>query len=299
MMINENHDYSFALDIDKEIKSYENYLRLANFQLSTVKAYVRTVRIFLSYACAQGIVGLPSQDDVQTYLLMRVDAGKSWSTINADYSALRKYYKIIKDYEWSLKKMPRPRSDKRLPDILSRQEVLQIINAAPNLKYQVFLTLLYATGIRLSEACNLKVSDIDSDRMQIKITKGKGGKDRMVALPQKLLALLRDYYRITKPVTYLFNGKVKGSKYSVSAGQWSIRRARLLGGVTKKCSIHTLRNCYATHHLELGTDLVYLQEQLGHKNLKTTAKYIRLCIERYRQINHPIDHINPHYKLPM
>jgi len=295
----ENQGTNNPLDIAKEVKAYENYLRLSNFQPSTIKAYVRTVRIFLTHSQKVGIKGLPSQTEVQSYLLMRVDKGKSWSTINADYSALRKYYKVLQDYDWSLKKMPRPRREKTMPAILSREEVLHLINSAPNLKYQVFLTLLYSTGMRLSEACNLKLTDIDSDRMQIRISKGKGAKDRMVHMPERLLDILRSYYRCIKPQTYLFNGKVKGSKYSTSAGQWSIRRARLLGNITKKCSIHTLRNCYATHHLELGTDLVYLQEQLGHKNLKTTAKYIRLCIERYRQINHPIDRIKPDYRLPM
>ena len=134
--------------------------------------------------------------------------------------------------------------------------------------------------------------------MQIRICQGKGGKDRYVILPNRLLVLLREYFLLYRPKTYLFNGRRSGSVYSASAGQWTIRRARDLAGIQKKCSIHTLRNCYATHHLELGTDLVYLQEQMGHKHLKTTAKYIRLCIERYRHINHPLDVITLHYRPP-
>ena len=131
--------------------------------------------------------------------------------------------------------------------------------------------------------------------MQIRIQLGKGGKDRFVRIPPRLLPLLRQYYVAYRPSEYLFNGRGKGSRYSTTAGQWTIRRARALAGITKKCTIHTLRNCFATHHLELGTDLVYLKEQMGHKHFKTTAKYIRLCVERYRQINHPIEQIKLRY----
>jgi site-specific recombinase XerD len=131
--------------------------------------------------------------------------------------------------------------------------------------------------------------------MQIHIHRGKGAKDRTVVMNKKLLEVLRAYYRKYKPVDYLFNGIKSGTAYSTSAGQWAVRRGRALAKITKKCSVHTLRHCYATHHLELGTDIVFLQEQLGHKHLKTTAKYIRLCVERYRQINHPLEKIQIKY----
>lgn len=284
------------IDISKEVLSYKSYLRLRNFQSSTVVMYSRTLQIFLTYIAQEYPGEELNQEHAQSYLLKRIDNGKAWSTINADYSALRKYYKILRDYPWSLKKLPRPKMDKKLPAILSKEEVAYLIESAPTFKHQVFLTFLYTTGVRLSEATHVKLEDIDSNRMQIRIHRGKGAKDRTVVMNEKLLKLLRRYYKIYKPLIYLFNGQVKGTPYSSSAGQWAIRRGRSIAKITKKCSIHTLRNCYATHHLELGTDLVFLQEQLGHKNLKTTAKYIRLCIERYRQINHPIDKIKIKYR---
>lgn len=286
------------IDSSKEIQSYRAYLTLGNYKSSTVNAYCRTLYHFFQFVSTNYNAKDPTQDHVQTYLLKRLENGKSWSTINADYSSLRKYFKIIKDYPWSLKKLPRPKKDKILPSLLSKEDVARLINAAPNYKYQVFLTFLYATGARLSEACHVKIEDIDSNRMQIRISQGKGGKDRYLLLPQALLEILRQYFKVYKPQTYLFNGRIKGTPYSTSAGQWTVRRARDLAGITKKCSIHTLRNCYATHHLELGTDLVYLQEQMGHKHLKTTAKYIRLCIERYRHIKHPLDVISIQYRTP-
>jgi site-specific recombinase XerD len=232
------------IDVSKEVLAYRSYLRLRNFQHSTVVMYTRTLHIFLVYVQTQFPGEVLTQDHAQHYLLMRVDCGKAWSTINADYSALRKYYKILKDYPWSLKKLPRPKREKKLPAILSKEEVALLIQSASTFKHQVFLTFLYATGVRLSEATHVKIEDIDSDRMQVRIHRGKGAKDRRVVLNQKLLDLLRSYFKIYKPENYLFNGQVKGAAYSSSAGQWSIRRGRSLAGITKKCSIHTLRNCY-------------------------------------------------------
>lgn len=157
---------------------------------------------------------------------------------------------------------------------------------------------IYVSGIRLSEAIFLKIEDIDGDRNQIRINKGKGNKDRLVLIPDCLLEILRIYYTKVKPVEYLFNGKEKGRPYSPRAVQLTMQEAKKLAGVNKKGSIHTLRNCYATHHLECGTDLVFLQEQMGHKNLRTTIRYIGLCVERNRYINHPINGMNIKLHLP-
>ena len=285
------------IDIELELHEYYKHLTLRNYQKSTVQMYCRTLSNFLKFCKTKFEESELNQDQAQEYLLMRLECGRSWSTINADYSSLRKYYKILREYPWSLRKMPRPKKDKSLPPILSKELVSKLIEHAPTYKHQVFLTFLYCTGTRLSEGANVKLIDIDSDRMQIHIHRGKGAKDRKILMSKKLLAILREYYQQYRPETYLFNGMKKGSPYSASAGQWAMRRARALAGIKRKCSIHTLRNCYATHHLELGTDLVFLQEQMGHKYLKTTAKYIRLCIERYRNICHPIEHIEINYKL--
>jgi len=284
------------INVSKELVSYRNYLKLANFKESTVKMYCRTVEKFLvktkkDFAPTEHL----DQSHAQSYLLWRLDQGKAWSTINADYSALRKYYREQLELDWSMRKIPRPRKEKILPALLSRQEVQRLIEHAPTYKHQVFLTFLYASGCRLSEATHVRLIDIDGARNQIHIHRGKGAKDRKILVPNKLIELLRQYYKHYKPEVYLFNGRHKGKPYSAGAAQWSIRRARSLAGIKRKCNIHALRNCYATHHLELGTDLVFLQQQLGHKNLKTTAKYIRLCIERYQNVQHPLDRVEIKY----
>lgn len=284
------------INVSKEIEGYRNYLMLANFKKSTVKMYCRTLEKFLEKTKADfARTEELDQSHAQSYLLMRLEQGKAWSSINVDYSSLRKYYKERLDYNWSMRKLPRPRREKTLPAILSRQEVQRLIEYAPTYKHQVFLTFLYASGCRLSEATHVRLIDIDGERNQIHIHRGKGAKDRKILVPQKLILLLREYYQHYKPEVYLFNGRYKGKAYSSGAAQWSIRRARSLAGIKRKCNIHALRNCYATHHLELGTDLVFLQQQLGHKNLKTTAKYIRLCIERYQNVQHPLDRVEIKY----
>ena len=284
------------INVSKELISYRNYLKLANYKESTVKMYCRTVEKFLAKTKADSVpTEHLDQTHAQSYLLWRLEQNKAWSTINADYSALRKYYKEQLELDWSMRKIPRPRKEIRLPAILSIQEVERLIEHAPTYKHQVFLTFLYASGCRLSEATHVRLIDIDGARNQIHIHRGKGAKDRKILVPEKLIVLLRDYFQHYKPEVYLFNGRHKGKPYSAGAAQWSIRRARSLASIKRKCNIHALRNCYATHHLELGTDLVFLQQQLGHKNLKTTAKYIRLCIERYQNVQHPLDRVEIKY----
>ena len=174
------------------------------------------------------------------------------------------------------------------------QDVTKLINNAATYKHQVFITFVYATGLRLSEATNVTFDDIDRDRLQIRVDKGKGARDRYIRIPASLVEILTEYYHRLRPEKYLFNGYVKGQPYCASSGQWTMRQARKNAKITKQASVHTLRHAYATHHLESGTDLVYLKKQLGHKHLKTTERYIHLCSERKTNVTHPIDLIRNH-----
>ena len=282
--------------IDQRLEKFDDYLLLKNFSYQTRTSYLRTLREFDKFRRENGIRGRYGQLQAKSYLVDRIKAGKSWSTINGDYSALRKYFREVADLSWSLKKIPRPRKEDRLPEILSKEDVQKIIEHALNYKHQVFLTFVYTTGLRLSEALNVKIDDIDGNRKQIRVSKGKGSKDRYITVPESLLLILRNYWMRYHPQEYLFNGKRSGSRFSNRAAQWSMIRAKERAKMTKPGSIHTLRHCYATHHIEAGTDLVYLQEQLGHKHLRTTARYVHLCMEeRVRQINHPISNMEIRY----
>ena len=250
--------------------------------------YKGTLKSYLRYHKNRYANESLSQDTARVYIIYRKKQGRCWSTINCDYSALRKYFREVLQYDWSLKKMPRPRQEKTLPKIISKSDVVTLINQAATYKQQVFVCFVYATGLRLSEALSVKLEDIDRNRLQIHVHRGKGAKDRLIQIPQCLIDILTDYYKYYRPQVYLFNGIKSGEKYSNSAAQWIMRNARKNSQFKKRASIHTLRHAYATHHLESGTDLVYLKQQLGHKHLKTTEKYIHLCAQRNRKIHHPI-----------
>lgn len=277
--------------IASQLQDYDDYLILKNFSKATREMYLRTLKEFLRFAKRKYGSSPLSQDIASQYIIHRHKQNLSWSTINCDYSALRKYFREVAMLPWSLRKMPRPRKDERLPQILSKEDVTKLINSASTYKHQVFITFVYATGLRLSEATNVQFSDIDRNRLQIRVVKGKGSKDRYIRIPESLVNILIAYYHRVKPEKYLFNGYVKGERYCTSSGQWTMRQARKHSKLTKQASVHTLRHAYATHHLEGGTDLVYLKQQLGHKHLKTTERYIHLCVDRQTKVNHPLNQI--------
>lgn len=275
--------------IDDHLDAYEKHMILKNYSLATRKMYLRTLKSFLRFSKKKFPGEVLSQEMASEYILWRYKSGKSYSTINCDYSSLRKYFREVLELAWLLKKMPRPRKERRLPGILSKEDIINLVNHASTYKHQIFLTFVYATGLRLSEATNVKFEDIDRNRKQIRVRKGKGAKDRYIQIPDCLVEILIDYYKRYKPERYLFNGYTKGERYCSSSCQWTMRQAKKNAGLKKQASVHSLRHAYATHHLEAGTDLVFIKNQLGHKHLKTTERYLHLCVDRRRQITHPLD----------
>lgn len=274
--------------ITKEVQALDDYMKLKNYSVSTRKSYRCALKQFLYWRVDQGFTQGIDQDEARAFILHRYDQGLKWQTINGDYSAIMKYFRYVKHLDWDVDNIPRPRKERQLPRIISKEMVLKIINNAPNLKHQVFICLLYGTGLRLGEALNLKISDIDGQRKQLLVAKGKGAKDRYVDLPDSLLLLLRHYYKLYRPIKYLFNGDCKGTKLAPRSAQHLIKVICKRINFDKSVSPHTFRHCYATHHLENGSDLLYLQRQLGHKQLKTTAKYIHLVKHFAWHIQHPI-----------
>ena len=270
------------------VTELREWLTLRNYATNTITSYCSSLRRFVIWHQAQELGPEIDTGHVRRYLLHRYDQGRSWQTINGDYSVLQQFFVNILKRDWGVDNLPRPRGERSLPPILSNEEVGQLINAARGLKHQAFIALLYGTGLRLSEALALRIRHVDGQRKQLRVIKGKGRKDRYVNLPECLLKILRDYYVECRPVEYLFNGQAEGSKWSPRAAQYAIEAARNAAGMAREVHPHVLRHCYATHHLEGGTNLVYLKEQLGHKNLKTTARYIRLCVEYPRQVHHPL-----------
>lgn len=270
------------------VKDLRDWLVLRNFSASTVGAYTCALRQFLEWRASEGLGVRFAREDARRYLLYRYDQGRRWQTINGDYSAMQKFYVHVLGVEWKVDHLPRPRKERSLPAVLSVEELERLINAGKTYKHQVFMALLYGTGLRLSEALSLEIVHIDGARRQLRIIKGKGAKDRYVALPDCLLEILRAYYRVYRPGKYLFEGKYRNSHWAARSAQHALEQARRVAGVERRVSPHVFRHCYATHHLEKGTNLVYLKEQMGHKNLKTTARYVHLCVNYQRQVNHPL-----------
>lgn len=267
---------------------YEDYLFVTNASVYTRKAYLSNFKRYFIYCFNNGIEDVLIQENVKKYLVFRTRNGAKWQTMNNIYSAIKKLFVEILYLEWSFKKLPRPKMEFTLPRILSKEEVQKLINSVSNLKHQTIMITLYATGIRLNELRHLRVSDIDSKRLQIRITRGKGRKDRFVSIPDILIPVLRKYYLLFRPKDYLFYGKYVSDAISPRVVQWIFIQAKKRIGLNKNASPHVFRHCYATHHIESGTDLVFLKHNLGHKNLKTIEKYIHLCNKRIQHIIHPI-----------
>jgi len=184
----------------------------------------------------------------------------------------------------------RPRKEKYLPEVLSQEEIVKVMNATVNLKHKAILMTIYSAGLRIGEAINLRVKDIDSKRMQIRVEQAKGKKDRYTLLSNKTLALLRKYVAEYKPKEWLFEG-INGGQYSTSSIQANLKIAVDKVGIKKRVTVHTLRHSFATHLLESGTDIRYIQSLLGHSSGKTTEIYTHITTRGFDQIVSPIDNL--------
>jgi site-specific recombinase XerD len=201
----------------------------------------------------------------------------SWSLFNQAVCALRFLYGVTLGKDWAIEHIPHAKREKKLPSVLSIEEVRRLLGAVKNARQRVVLTTIYASGLRLSEALSLKVGDIDSARMVLHVRRGKGGKDRMVPLSPVLLEQLREHWARVRPQTYLFPGARPDKPLNPTSIQKAMQAARLRAGIRKPASVHTLRHSYATHLLESGTDLRRIQTWLGHGSLDTTAVYLHVC----------------------
>ena len=276
----------------KTIRELENYMVLANYSTATRKSYVSAAKNFFKWCVRhQNDPDFDKSQAHRMYLVARSKKGLAWQTVNGDYSAIRMLYTKVLEREWDMKKTPRPRKEKYLPTILSQEQIKQLIDHGTMFKHQFFMLLVYSTGLRLSEALNLKLENINPERLQVHVQRGKGNKGRYIVLPPSLVPILEAYLEYYHPKDYLFNGKYRGSRWSNRAAQECINMAIEKGNLPRSISAHTLRHCYATHHLEKGTDLFTLQKQMGHKHLKTTARYVHLCTKHFQQIKHPVNEL--------
>jgi integrase/recombinase XerD len=267
-------------------------LQRRHYSDGTAKAYVRVVRDF-----AQHFHGSPNQlgpEQIRQYQAHLFHTKKlAPATVSQYTAALRFFFVKTLRKHFLAEHIPFPKQPRRLPTVLSREEVTRLIESASNLYYRTLLMTLYSTGIRRAELCRLRVNDIDSPRMMIRIQQGKGRRDREVPLSPTLLATLRAYWCWMKPRTFLFPGTVKGCRADVPITPniiWlACREAAQAAGITKHLSPHTLRHSYASHLLEAGADLRTIQVLLGHSRLEHTLVYLHLSPKHLQAIANPLD----------
>ncbi len=210
-------------------------------------------------------------EDVRAYQVHLASKGVSWGSLNQAVCALRFFYGVTLEQATIPERIPYAREPRKLPTVLSADEVVRFLEAVASLKARVALTTAYAGGLRVSEVAALKVRDIDSRRMLIRIEHEKGGKERYVMLSEALLGILRSYYRLAHPSSYLFPGRSPGKPIVPAAPHAACRSATVAAGLGKRVSVHVLRHSFATHLLESGVDIRIIQVLLGHENLSTTA----------------------------
>jgi integrase/recombinase XerD len=266
-------------------------MKLRQYSMRTIKTYAEMLKLFMRFYRDRDLDGL-TDEDIREYLLYLVDKkGVSQSYQNQAINAIKFYYEQVLGRPTRKYYLQRPKPEKKLPGVLSEEEVTAILKQVENLKHKCILYLIYSAGLRLGETLNIRIRDIDSQRKMVIIHQGKGRKDRYSLLSDTLLELLRKYYKVYKPKEWLFEGQY-GGQYSDKSVQTIFKRALKASGVRKQASVHTLRHSFATHLLEHGTDIRYIQELLGHVNTKTTLIYTHITKTGFEKIKSPLDNLN-------
>lgn len=270
--------------------SYLDKLTVLRYSANTIKTYKDCFSEFINYYSTKEINDI-TQEEIQAFLLYLAE-GRHVSTSyqNQAINAIKFYFEKVLKGPRRVYYIERPRKEKLLPSVLSEAEVKKIIESITNLKHRCLIMTCYSAGLRISEALNLKSADIDSKRMMIHIRGGKGKKDRITLLSARLLEILREYYRLYKPREYLFTGQM-GGQYSERSAQLVLKAAARRAGITRPVTLHTLRHSFATHLLENGTDLRYIQSLLGHASPKTTQIYTHITTKGFDQIKNPLDNL--------
>ncbi len=266
-------------------------LKLRNYSYKTFKSYRSHIKDFAEYFAPKHPREL-EVGDVRKYLIHLVqDKRMSAGTIGQAMSALKFMYAELYKRPFMLEGIPRPFKEYKLPVVLSLEEVKAVFDSLTNFKHKIMLMLVYSAGLRVGEMVRLRPSDVDSDRMMIHIRGAKGRKDRYTILSEVVLAGLRDYWRAYRPEKWLFEGQEKGKPYSVRSAERVFEGAARKAGISKDVSIHSLRHAFATHLLEQGTDIKFIQKLLGHSRVSTTEIYTHVSRKDVGLIRSPIESI--------
>ena len=272
-------------------KEYTEKLKELRYSENTMRVYTDLFEEFLNYYPLKNVEEITEEEIVAFLRYLVNDRKISTSYQNQSINAIKFYYERVLGGKRKIYLIERPRKEHYLPEVLSEEEVAAILKSITNLKHKALIMTIYSGGLRISELINLKIKDIDSDRMQIRIQQSKGKKDRYTLLSKKTLITLREYFKEYKPKEWLFEGE-GGGQYTDSSIYSIFKRALAAAKITKKVSIHSLRHSFATHLLENGTDLRYIQSLLGHSSSKTTEIYTHITTKGFDQIINPMDKLD-------
>ncbi len=263
---------------------------------TTQASYIRAVKNFTVFLGRSP--DHASAEDLRRYQLHLASSGISAPKLNAAVTALRFFFTVTLRRKDITERMPFVREPRKLPIVLSPEEIARFLEAAPGLKYRAALSVAYGAGLRAGEIVSLKVSDIDSKRMVIRVEQGKGRKDRYVMLSPSLLELLRAYWKAKRPQGWLFPGQNRVNPLTTRQLNRACHAAALVAGIDKRVSLHTLRHSFATHLLEQKVDIRVIQVLLGHKKLDTTALYSQVATKTIRAVRSPLEQLVPTVRPP-
>ncbi len=278
-----------SADTAAKIGHFTDYLRSKRYSEQTIKVYSGCLKTFFRFFSDKLPEQINNADLIafnNTYILKN---GLSASFQNQVVNAVKLFCRKVVNVKLDIAEIERPRREHRLPNVLSKEEVKAILQASVNLKHKAMLSLIYACGMRRSELLNLKPLDVDSKRGLLIIRNAKGKKDRVAPISEKIITLLREYYVAYRPKNWLFEGQIKGERYSEKSLESVLKQSVAKAGIKKPVTLHWLRHSYATHLLESGTDLRYIQELLGHKSSKTTEIYTHVTDKSLQKIKSPFD----------
>ena len=269
---------------------FKTILELKRYSPNTIRTYLSFMELFIEfYSLSDNHLEKLEDKDVITSVIQLVKT-KNYSSSSQKQliGALNLFFKELFKRQIDFSIIYPVRRENYLPQILSKSEIKLILDNTKNIKHKAILATIYGMGLRISEALNLQINDIDSKRMLVYIKNTKGNKDRVVMLPESLLELLRKYFKVSRPKVYLFEGH-NSKKYSASSVRKILKMSLTKSKIKKPATVHTLRHTFATHLLENGTDIRTIQELLGHKDLNTTMIYTHVIKKNARQVTSPVD----------
>lgn len=274
-----------------KVEQFKKWMLSKRYSTSTIGTYIESLRVFLKYYHFKKIDEIDNTDLINFNTHYILEQGLSPSFQNQIINAVKLFFRSIENKKLDVEMIYRPRREKVLPNVLSKEEVKHILNSLNNIKHKTMLSLIYSCGLRCGELLKLKPGDIDSKRKLILVKQAKGKKDRIVPLSNKILEMLRQYWLVHEPKNFLFEGQKAGEMYDVRSLQQVLKQAVYKAGIKKPVTLHWLRHSYATHLLENGTDLRYIQEILGHSRSTTTEIYTHVSTKGIQNVVSPFDHL--------